>query len=97
MSIMLKRFVLLIMFVFSLSVLFGRDRLAPRNALRLSAVVLSLEEQGYLMITDVSFEGAVWEVEVYRDRQELELRVDPYTGEILSVWADHDHDRWDWD
>jgi len=62
-----------------------RDEIPPANGKLLSEIVHSLETQGHRVITDVDFDENVWIVRVYKAGLEFELRVDPVTGETLSV------------
>lgn len=56
----------------------------PPDAMPLSEVIKSLEDEGYERISDVSFDDGVWEIDAYKDRQKRDLEVDPHSGDILS-------------
>ncbi len=56
----------------------------PVDAAPLSEIIKSLEVKGYSPISEVSVDDGVWEVEVYKDGQERELKVNPVSGQIIS-------------
>lgn len=59
------------------------DETPPSRAKPLSEIIKTLEDQGYRTITEVEFEDGAREIEVHQDDgEELELRVDPETGEV---------------
>ena len=60
------------------------DDKPPKDIKPLSEIVKSLEQQGYKQIAEIEFDDGKWEVEVYKDNQKRELKVDPSTGKILS-------------
>ncbi len=61
------------------------DETPPENAKKLSEIVKALEDQGLGGITEIEFEDGVWKVEVHQaNGTEIDLRVDPMTGEIKS-------------
>jgi hypothetical protein len=62
-----------------------RDEIPPANGKRLSEIVLSLEQAGHTVITDVDFDERVWIFRVYKAGFEFEIRVDPLSGEILGI------------
>jgi hypothetical protein len=62
-----------------------KDEIPPATAKPLSEIIRSLEAEGHKVITDVDFDDWVWVVRTYKAGLEFELRVDPVTGEILSV------------
>lgn len=62
-----------------------RDEIPPANGRPLSEIVLSLEKAGHNVITDIDFHQHVWVVRVYKAGFEFEIRVDPRSGEILSI------------
>jgi len=55
-------------------------------------IVTSLEKAGYGPFTDVSFDDGHWEVEVYKNGVEYELRVDPASGKVIAEDRDDDND-----
>jgi hypothetical protein len=65
-----------------------KDEIPPANAKRLSEIVGSLEAQGHTVFTDIDFDDWVWVIRVYKAGLEFELRVDPVTGETLSIRPD---------
>ena len=60
----------------------------PENAKPLSAVAKAIEAKGYVL-SEVSMDDGVWEVEAYKGKQERELKVHAETLEILSDREDH--------
>jgi len=62
-----------------------KDEIPPATAKPLSEIVKTLEKQGHTVITDVDFDDWVWVFGVYKAGLEFELRVDPVSGEILSI------------
>jgi hypothetical protein len=56
----------------------------PINAQALSEIVHRLEEKGLGRIVEIEFEDEVWEVELVREGELVELRVDPLTAEIYT-------------
>ena len=56
----------------------------PEGALPLSEILASIEVAGHNAITEVEFEGGVWEVEFVVGGEAYELDIDPMTGEALS-------------
>lgn len=66
------------------------DEKPPAGAMALSVIVTKLEQQGYTPIVDVSLDGGRWEVEVYKNSEKRELKIDPNTGKILSDKPDKD-------
>ena len=61
------------------------DELPPSGAKKLSEIVKALEDQGLDGITEIEFEDGVWKIEVHRpDGSEIDVRVDPVSGQILS-------------
>jgi hypothetical protein len=61
------------------------DEQPPAGAKPLSEIIKMLEDQGMRDITEVEFDGGVWKIEVHnRDGSEVDVRVDPLTGEIRS-------------
>ena len=65
-----------------------KDEIPPANAKRLSEIVMSLEAQGHTVFTDIDFDDWVWVIRVYKAGLEFEVRVDPVTGETLSIRPD---------
>jgi hypothetical protein len=65
-----------------------KDEIPPANAKRLSEIVGSLEAQGHTVFTDIDFDDWVWVIRVYKAGLEFELRVDPVSGETLSIRPD---------
>lgn len=61
------------------------DEKPPAGAKPLSEIIKMLEEQGLTVITEVEFEDGAWKIEVYQpDGRELDVKVDPMTGQIQS-------------
>jgi hypothetical protein len=59
------------------------DELPPANAKALSEIIKTVEDKGFKTISDVEFEDGVWKIEAYQaDGKEIELKVDPISGEI---------------
>jgi hypothetical protein len=59
------------------------DETPPPSAKPLSSIIKALEDKGYRAISEVEFEDGKWEVEVHRaDGKEVELHVDPVSGQI---------------
>lgn len=56
-------------------------------------VVAALEKADYGPFIEVSLDDGVWEVEVYRGEESVELRVDPKTNKILSEHRDDSEPR----
>ena len=56
----------------------------PVGSLPLSEIVASVEVVSHHSITDVEFEGGVWEVEFVMNGEVYEIQIDPMTGEALS-------------
>lgn len=63
---------------------FSKEELPPPNARPLSAVIKSLEDQGFKSIEQVGFEHGVWEVEVHQGDKEVEFHIDPMSGKIVK-------------
>ncbi len=61
----------------------AKERL-PDGAKTLVEIIKIIEANGYKNITEISLDNGVWEVEVYKDNQERELKINPMTGEIIS-------------
>jgi hypothetical protein len=86
----------LLRFTVSISILlaFGaahardKDEIPPATAKPLSEIVESLEAESHTVITNIDFDDWLWVVRVYKAGLEFELRVDPVTGEILSIRPD---------
>ena len=70
-----------------ISSLIAGDKI-PEKALPLSKIVKTLEDKGFNYITDISMDNTAWEVEVTKDGQERELKVNPLTAEIISNRVD---------
>ena len=83
----LPRFAVLISILLALGAAQARDKdeIPPTTAKPLSEIIRSLEDEGHTVITDVDFDDWVWVVRSYRAGFEFEIRVDPVTGEILSI------------
>jgi uncharacterized membrane protein YkoI len=61
------------------------DETPPAGAKPLSEVIRMLEDQGVRTITEIEFEDGVWKIEVHQpDGTEVDLKVDPMTGQIRS-------------
>lgn len=60
------------------------DEAPPADAMPLSEVIKSVEDEGYERISDVSFDDGKWEVDAYKGEQKRDLEVDPHSGDILS-------------
>ena len=62
------------------------DDKPPRNAKPLSEIIKNLENKGYSPIVDVDYDDdQVWEIKAYRNNQKRELKINPVSGDILSV------------
>lgn len=62
-----------------------RDELPPANAKPLSAIIKTVEDRGYKVISEVEFEDGKWEVEVHQaGGKEVELHVDAISGQIVA-------------
>lgn len=75
---------------FSLPTGRGPNRMLPNRPLHLCQIVKGVERKGYDPIVEVEFEDDVWEVEAYRYGQLYELKVNPFSGHILSAELDED-------
>lgn len=86
----LPRFAALISILLAVGPAHARDKdeIPPATAMPLSEIVRSLEADGHTVITDVDFDDWVWVVRSYKAGLEFEIRVDPVTGEILSIRPD---------
>lgn len=86
----LLRFAALISVLVALGAAQARDKdeIPPATAKPLSEIVESLEAEGHTTITDIDFDDWLWVVRVYKAGLEFELRVDPVTGEVLSIRPD---------
>lgn len=58
------------------------DELPPSNSKLLSAILKSIEAQNLGIVTNVEFDDAYWEVEIYKAGAETKLYVDAISGEI---------------
>ncbi len=56
----------------------------PEGSLLLSEIIAGFEISGHTAITEVDFEGGVWEIEFVVGGEAYELKIDPVTGEALS-------------
>lgn len=56
----------------------------PVDALPLCEIVQAIEEKGYSPITEISMDDGVWEGEVYKGDEKLEMKVKPADGSIIS-------------
>ena len=62
-----------------------RDETPPANAKPLSAIIKTVEDHGYKVITEVEFENGKWEIEVHQaGGKEIELHVDAISGQIAA-------------
>lgn len=62
------------------------EELPPANAKPLSAIIKSMEDQGYKNIEEVEFDDGAWEIEVHQaGGKEIEIHVDPVAGKILKI------------
>ena len=86
----LPRFAILISILLALGTAQARDKdeIPPATAKPLSEIIRSLEADGHSVITDIDFDDWVWVVRTYKAGLEFELRVDPVTGEVLSIRPD---------
>jgi len=86
----LPRFAVLISILLALGTAQARDKdeIPLATSKPLSEIIRSLEVDGHNVITDVDFDDWVWVVRTYKAGLEFELRMDPVTGEILSVRPD---------
>ena len=57
------------------------DEIPPENAMLLSTIIQSVEASGLGIITEVDFDDGSWEVDLRKDGREIELAIDPRTGE----------------
>jgi hypothetical protein len=85
----------LLLIVFSAFITIGLFQLSagerpPENAKPLSEIVKTIEDQGYLPVTDISMDDRKWEVEAYKNGKARDLRVDPITARINSDRSDND-------
>jgi len=62
-----------------------KDEIPPANAKRLSEIVRSVEAEGHTVITDIDFDDWKRIVRVYKAGLEFEIRIDPVSGDTLSV------------
>ena len=61
------------------------DEVPPQDAKKLSEIIRMIEEQGLATITEVEFDDGAWKIEVHQpDGREINLKVDPRTGQIIS-------------
>jgi hypothetical protein len=61
------------------------DEQPPAGAKPLSEVIKVVEDQRLGAITEVEFEDGVWKIEVHKpDGGEIDLRVDPISGQIQA-------------
>jgi hypothetical protein len=61
------------------------DERPPAGTKPLSEIIRALEDQGLGGITEVEFDDGVWKIEVHQpDGKELDIRVDPMSGQIQS-------------
>mgnify|MGYP001599818226 CR=1 FL=1 len=58
------------------------DEIPPPNAKPLSVIVKMVEDKGFRTISEVEFEDGTWEVEVQQGGKEIDLHVDPISGQI---------------
>lgn len=76
----------------SLAALIGGVALAadllPANALPLSTILTTLEQQGLSPIVEANFDDGVWEIEGFRGDRPVELHVDPLTGKSFGEHPD---------
>ena len=86
----LLRFAVLLSILLALGAAHARDKdeIPPATAKPLSEIVKSLEAEGHTVITDIDFDDWIWVVRTYKTGLEFELRVDPVTGEVLSIRPD---------
>lgn len=56
----------------------------PVGSLPLSEIIASVEVVSHHTITEVEFEGGVWEIEFVMNGEVYEVQVDPLTGETVS-------------
>ncbi len=62
----------------------GSDEIPPANAMALSTIIQSVEARKLGTITDVEFDDGFWDVELLKRGHEIELVIDPMTGEDRS-------------
>ena len=55
----------------------------PADAIPLSQIIQKLEEQG-MQVVEVEYDDEQWQIEAYRGDEEVELEIDPVTGETDS-------------
>jgi hypothetical protein len=61
------------------------DRIPPATAQPLSQIVQIIEAEGHTVIPEIAFDDGVWNFRVYKAGLEYEIKVDPVSGEILSI------------
>ncbi|HBF08071.1 MAG TPA: PepSY domain-containing protein [Gammaproteobacteria bacterium] len=67
--------------------IFGSAALAdrvPEGSLPLSEIVKGLEAAGYGNIEYIRMDKKRWKVRLVKDGQDMELRIDPFTAQVLS-------------
>jgi len=86
----LLRFAVLLSILLALGTAHARDKdeIPPATARPLSEIVKFLEVEGHTVITDIDFDDWVWVVRSYKAGLEFVVRVDPVSGEILSIRPD---------
>jgi len=61
------------------------DERPPLDAKKLSEVIQAVEARGLGAITEIEFDDGVWKIELHgADGTEINLKVDPMSGEIRS-------------
>ena len=56
----------------------------PEGALPLSQIIQGLEAAGYGNIEYIRMDKKRWKVRLVKDGQDMELRIDPFTAQVLS-------------
>lgn len=62
----------------------GSEETPPDNAMQLSKIVQTVEDREQGIVTEVEFDDEVWEIELLKNGEEMELEIDPATGEIKA-------------
>lgn len=59
----------------------ARDEQPPSNAMALSQILKNLQDQNFGLIYEVEFDDGYWEIEAKRDGADVEIKINPMTGE----------------
>jgi hypothetical protein len=63
----------------------------PVSDVGLSDVLKMVEKAGYDAVTEVSFDDGRWEVEALKDKQPVELKIDPVSLKVIDERPDESH------